>query len=507
MQPAQQQPTPKQFFEEAHRLLRVGDVYEASRRAGKLRMYFPDDPPVLTLHGMVLAKLGVHPQALSDLIRAARLTEQALKDEEDENPARPRIVDQLIRLSVQICRSSMEIGEYAPADEAIELALRWDPERGDAVAAKAELLAARGSGAEAIKLIEQAQRDELDPMPLALAKGRVLLGDESASDESLAGVVAELETQASVVGLAALDLGDLLRTIGRIQDRLGHYDDAFTAFRRAAKLRRDKHDARAYTTMTTKVLHDWSSEHLRKLVKPEQPGEGFVLVLGAPESGVEEMAQMLGQFDGATVLGPLETLASVCARHLGATRGVLRPVPFEPHKLRGNQLAQGGQDYRQQVEGIAGAGASRFIDTHPLNIPLAGAAAMMLPGINIVMCRRDPLEASLACYCAPMIGHHPYAGDLLDCAGFVADSNRMLDHWARVLGDESIGANIVQVQYRDLVSDPAGAGAKVAQEIGLQASEAAISRVPRMDKGPGAHPELYKNHTRQIRDLLGALNA
>ena len=77
MQQQQQgnQPTPAQVFEEAHRLLRVGDVFEAAKRAGKLRAHFPDDIPILALHGFVLAKLGVHAQALSDLIRSAQMTE------------------------------------------------------------------------------------------------------------------------------------------------------------------------------------------------------------------------------------------------------------------------------------------------------------------------------------------------------------------------------------------------------------------------------------------------
>ena len=79
-------------------------------------------------------------------------------------------------------------------------------------------------------------------------------------------------------------------------------------FRRAANFRRGSHDPRAYTMMTTKVIHDWSSEHIAKLKKPEQSGERLVLVLGAPHSGAEQLAQMLGQFDDVAVVGPVESL-------------------------------------------------------------------------------------------------------------------------------------------------------------------------------------------------------
>ncbi len=507
-QPAQaKQPTPQQVFEEAHRLLRIGDVYEASRRAGKLRAHFPDDIPILSLHGLVLAKLGLHPQALSDLVKAAQLTEEALKNDEEGNPARPRIVDQLIRLSVQICRSSTAIGEFGAAQEAIDNALGWDPDRADAVGAKAEMLSARGDHTEALQLIAQGFKDKLDTMPLTLARARVLLNDPSGEDDTLREVLGELENEASVAGLPVLELGDLLRAMGMIHDRLGQHDDAFNAFRRAARLRRSKYDPRSYTLMTTKVITDWSLQHMSKVVKPEISGKGFTLILGAPMSGVSQLAEMLGQIEGLCVVGPLETLSASCAQHLGARQGVLRPVPFQPNMLRGNQLKDAGKAYATQVRMIAGDDEVNCIDTHALNIPHAGAAALMLPGINIVMCRRDPLESALGCYCDAMPGNHPYAGELLDAAGFVADSNRMLDHWASTLGEESIGANIIEVQYSELAKDPKKTAARVARELGAEARATGIKRVPAMTQGPSGHPQDYKNYTRQIRDLLEPASA
>ena len=497
------QPTPAQVFEEAHRLLRVGDVFEASRRAGKLRAHFPDDIPILALHGLVLARLGIHAQALSDLVVAAQRTEDALKNEDEEgNPARPRIVDQLVRLSVQICRSSMVIGEEAAAEEAIDNALDWDPDRADAVAAKAEMLAEQGKRDEAHKLLTKAFKDKLDTMPLVLARARILLDDPDAGGDALKELVPDLENEASVSGVGALDLGDLLRTLGQVHDRLGAHDDAFNAFRRAARLRRGQFDPRNYTMMTTKVISDWSLDRLSKVIKPEIDGSGYTFVLGAPLSGVEQLSNMLGQLDGTSIIGPLETLGSACVQFLGAKQGVLRPVPFEPQKLRRNQLMDAAKGYAMQARSIAGDPVSNCIDTHPLNIPLAGAAALMFPKVNIVLCRRDPLQSALACYCDAMPGNHAYAGELLSAAGFVADSNRMMDHWAAILGDEAIGANIVEVQYDELVADPKKTAARVARDIGVDARATSIKSVPAFAQGPGTHPDDFKTYTRQVRDLL-----
>ena len=507
-QPAQKnQPTPQQVFEEAHRMLRVGEVYEASRRAGKLRAHFPDDTPILALHGIVLAKLGVHPQALSDMVLAAQKTEEALKEDEEGNPARPRIVDQLIRLSVQICRSSIAIEEYAAAEEAIENALQWDPDRADAVAAKAELLSAQGDHDGAMKLITEGFKEKLDSMPLTLARARVLLASDQSSEDELREVIPQLENEIAVAGLPVPELGDLLRALGTIQDRLGAPDEAFNAFRRAARLRRSSYDPRNYTVMTTRIITDWSLENMKKVVKPDLSGAKHALILGAPMSGVHQLEEMLKAFDDLSVLGPLETLTSAGMQFLNARQGVLRPVPLEPNKLRGTQLRDAGGAYQMQTQAMAGIPDTVCVDTHPHNIPNAGAAAMMLPGINIVCCRRDPVESSLACYCSEMPGNHPYASELLDTAGFVADSNRMLDHWIKVQGDEAIGANIIEVQYSELVADPKKTAARVARELGVDARATSIKSVPGFDQGPGAHPDQYRNFTRQIRDLLEPANA
>lgn len=504
MQQQQQgkQPTPAQVFEEAHRLLRVGDVFEAARRAGKLRAHFPDDIPILALHGIVLAKLGIHAQALSDLVRAAQMTEDALKDDQDENPNRPRIVDQLIRLSVQICRSSMAIDEHAAAEEAIDTALQWDPDRSDAVGAKAELLAAQGKPDEGLAIIKQGFKDKLDTRPLVVSKARILIGADTPDADALREIIPELENEAAVAGVPALELGSLLRVLGHAHDRLGQADESFNAFRRAARLRRGKYDPRHYTTMTTRVVTDWTLDRMSKVIKPELPETRHTLILGTPHSGTMQLAEMLAQFDDVNNVGPLETLSSVCAQHLGARQGVLRPVPFEPQKLRGTQLLDGAKSYITQVRTLAGDPFSMCLDTHPLNIPLAGAAALMIPGINIVLCRRDPIESALACYCSEMPGNHPYAGDLLNAAGFVADSNRMMDHWASVLADEHVGANIVVVDYDELVKEPAKTAARVARDLGLDARATSVKDIPSFGRGPATHAGDFKNYTRQIRDLL-----
>ena len=510
-QPAQQaqqnQPTPQQVFEEGHRLLRMGDVFEASKRAGMLRQHFPDDIPILALHGFVLAQMGVHPQALSDLIKAAQLTEQGLKDDKEENQARPRIVDQLIRLCVQICRSSIEIGEFKAASEAIEQALTWDPDRGDAIAAKAELLARQGKPDDGLKLIAQGEKDMLDSKPMVLSKAKILLSINDTDASAFETVLNELDTESQVSGIGALELGEILRTIGAVSDRLKNHEQAFGAFRRAAKLRRGSYDARNHTMMTTKIIGEWKLDTIAKLAKPEQSGERYVLLLGAPGSGTSELGELLAQLEDVTVLGPLETMSSIGVRNLNARQGVLRPVPFEPSKLRGDQLKEASATYVSQTTYMMPEQISRGIDTHPLNIPLAGAASAFLPGLNIVMCRRDPMESTLACYCGAMIGNHPYAGDLIDAAGFVGDCHRMLDHWSSILGDDSIGANMVEVNYSDLAKDPKKVAAKVAREIGLNARATAFKLVPSFDSGPGAHPQDYASFTKVIEGFFAPLEA
>ena len=502
-----QQPSPKDFFEQAKKLMAVGDVFEASKRAGKLRAHFPEEAPVLAIHGQCLAKLGVHEAGLGDMRAASALTMRSLEEGDEENPARPRIVDQFIHLQSEIGRSLTALGEFDEAREEIERAMKMDPDRSDAVCAMGELLSAMGKTDEAVGVIENGLARKLDEIPLWVSMSKILDAAAVQDTERMKVCAEKLGGLCDQVGIVAGELMGILRAHGRMCDRLGEYSSAFNSFRRAAKLRRGGFNSEANAKITSKLIENWTADSIDSLVRPEgKIGQRRVLLGGSVHSGMVEVQALLERLPNVIVVGPIESLGMISAVSLNAAKGVLRGIVPSPVGHRGDQIAKLAMGYSQQCDAAAkmgGIGGMVTVDTHPHNLNLFGCVAMALRGVVIVNCRRDPIEHSLALYCDEMMGNHPYAGDLISTASFVKDSERMMDHWTSVLNEERVGAKVINVQYEQVLSDPAAVLRQLGEAIGVEVGDELVAGLEGSEAtGPGAHPSEYGSANKQLREFF-----
>lgn len=502
---AQQQPTPKDFFEQAKKLLAVGDVFEASKRAGKLKAHFPEEPPILAIHGFTLAKLGLHEPAIADMRASSHLTLQSLEDEDEaENPARPRIVDQYIRLQSEIGRSLSALGEHMDAIDEIQLALDMDPDRGDVIAALAEVQSNMGNTDEAIKLIDDGLARKLDDIPLLITYAKVLVDAEKQDTDHMQSCKEQIATLVNEAGIGAANLMALLRAEGSLCDALGEYSDAFNAYRRAAKLRRGAYNAEVHAKMSSRLIESWTAEEIDKLMRPPGvPGKSRVLLCGSIHSGMPEVMSLLDRLPNTVDIGPIESLGMLCATQLNAARGVLRALVPTPRGHRGDQIGKLAAGYSRQCDAAARMGGMRTVDTHPGNTPLVGCIAMALPGVTVINCRRDPIEESLAIYCDEMPGNHPYAGDLISTASYVKDSGRLMDHWTSVLNDERVGAKVINIQYEQVMNDPKSVLRQLADALGEELSDELTAGLePTQSIGPGSHVKEYGVAYKQLREFF-----
>jgi tetratricopeptide (TPR) repeat protein len=504
--PAQaQQPTPKDFFEQAKKLLAVGDVFEASKRAGKLRAHFPEEPPILALHGFTLAKLGLHGPAIMDMRASSQLTLRSLEDEDEaENPARPRIVDQYIRLQSEIGRSLAELGEHDDAVDEIQLAIDMDPDRGDAIGAMAEVLASKGDTAEAIKLIEDGLARKLDEIPLLISFAKVLVETKDQDSDRMTSCRDQIAGLVDEVGIGAGVLMALLRGHGMLCDALGEHSSAFQSFRRAAKLRRGGYNAEVHAKMTSRIIGSWTADEIDKLLRPEgKPGAQRVILCGSEHSGVPEVLELLERLPNTVGIGPIESLGMLCATQLNAARGVLRALVPTPQGHRGDQIGKLAAGYSRQCDAAARMGGMRTVDTHPGNTPLVGCVAMALPGVVVINCRRDPMEESLAIYCDEMAGNHPYAGDLISTASYVKDTGRLMDHWTSVLNDERVGGKVINLQYEQVLSDPQAVLRQLADAMSVEMDDDLGAGLESKEAtGPGSHVDQYNVAQKQLREFF-----
>jgi hypothetical protein len=74
-----------------------------------------------------------------------------------------------------------------------------------------------------------------------------------------------------------------------------------------------------------------------------------------------------------------------------------------------------------------------IVDKLPGNYLYLGLLGLLLPGVQIIHCVRDPRNIGLLIYTFRFHGSQGYAHDLGDRGGTIAQSDRLMAHWRPVL--------------------------------------------------------------------------
>ncbi len=496
--PNPQQRTPQQVFEMTKRLLAMGDEHDAAQHAALLKSHFPDQTPILGVHGLAMAAVGAHELAVDDLARCADDSIKSLNEGEAENPNRPRIADQAIRMLTQLARSREAMGQPAEADAALDRALALDPEAPEPVRARIEILAARAETAAAQSLLNEANELGLEELPAALAAAAIALAKPDAARDECHVLAQRLRALTDRVGLDASTQKLVLRRAAALFDRAGETDEAFRAANRAANFTRGNYDAAAHARATNAVIAGWTADAMKKIARPDRDDAARVFVFGAPHAGGEELARALTAHPDIACTGHAELLTAAAARKAGAKPTPYRPILPTCQGLRRDQLDAVANIYSKNAAAFA-LPKDRAVTADPTTVHahMLGLAALAMPGSKFVFVKRDPRQNLLSCFFNGVPGHHPYTKELPTTAAFLRDVDRTIDHWNAVFAD--LGITVVNTTHAALKADPAAETARIIATLGLAPASVAGPRFP---AEPADHADRYAKRIDPVAALL-----
>ncbi|MCL4220428.1 MAG: tetratricopeptide repeat protein [Phycisphaerales bacterium] len=435
--------TPPQAFHEAQRLIRMGEYARASGLTGQLFQNIPDEPAIRGLHGIATARMGLLEKGLGLLTEAC------------EKAADHKVRPFLLIEKAYVLRSLNRAGE---ALEAARAAGEAEPENQDAVASVVDALIDLGQFDEARAVLPGVT--ETEAPTIAAARARLaLLSDRP--DEGADALAKAIER----VGIAAFELEIMLRLLGQLRERQGRYDDAWKAYRRAAKLRRTDYDPRAHRAMVNELIAGWTPAALSKIQRSDLDGSRVVLTLGLPGSGHDLVERIVARHSRGQGAGELLTLARIARAGMGAQQKSFRHIVARPNMLKGKQLRQGGQAYLAQLDEL-NLKSARVVDSNVLNVYLAGLAPLMLNGMHVVICVRDPAEAAFAWYTGIPGPQHPYAQDPGEQMDHAVDVMRLCDHWRGLF--TSMGVHVHEFSFERFADAPEGEARLLIEGIGLE---------------------------------------
>jgi tetratricopeptide (TPR) repeat protein len=253
--------------------------------------------------------------------------------------------------------------------------------------------------------------------------------------------------------------------LGKELDDLERFDEAFGAFAAAARARRERlaYDVAVDAAKLRRIaeVYDRSTPEAQAS-QPTGAAEAtrFIFIVGLPRSGTTLLERILTGLQGVRSNGETDNFAHAL---LGAQRG------------EGDVFARAARADPQQVAAeyarlaLAGPPARAVVEKLPLNYLYLGAIRRALPQARILLVSRAPLDSCFAMYRTLFAAGYPFSYDLGDLGRYYGAYHRLLAHWRASLGED-----LHEIRYHELVATPHRVGASVAAHCGLTWSDAAV---------------------------------
>ncbi|MEZ6241919.1 MAG: sulfotransferase [Phycisphaerales bacterium] len=496
-------------LQEVQRLIRMGDYRHAGGLTYQLVEQAPDNPPVLALHGTVLARLGRYDEAVPFIERAL-----------DAQPE-PTVA---IRLTNELAQLRMNQGRTDDAIAVLDRGLESNPDAPFLIGTKTEAMLFLGRRDEAEKFLSAAIERGVTHISVAMALARLRLtgGDPKDAIDALTPFVEQ-------PGLAASQLAMALGRLGELHDRAGNYEQAFACHRRAANLIPAEFDTAAHSRAVSTIIQNWTPANVAKVKRPDDTSTAPVFIVGMPRSGTSLVEQILSCHPDVFACGELDTMFFIARKILGGTADTFRPLVEKPTAIKGKQLEVAAQVYEQKLTRTIEREArnrgqeppahlpKRVTDKQPLNFYNLGPIALMFPEAHVIHCVRDPRDTCLSCYFSQFTNYHPYAYDLENLAAYYRDYDRLMKHWTSALTKAPINLKLTELRYESLVADQEGETRRLLEFLGLPWDDACLrhhesDRVTRTLSNDQVRKPVYagsvgryKHYAKHIKSLTDAL--
>ncbi len=272
----------------------------------------------------------------------------------------------------------------------------------------------------------------------------------------------QLEKLARNPELTERDQTHMQYALGKVYDDNENYAEAFVHYQDANRLQ-----ARSVNYDVTEN-HEWVSrviECFDEAFFAERADWGHasalpVLIIGMPRSGTSLVEQILASHPTVYGGGEMAVLGEA-AKELAGPRGLFEGYHRGVLALDKPATRRLAERYLEAMKKFSG-GKAHLIDKLPANFLYAGLAALLVPGLKVIHCRRHPLDVCLSIYFQAFGFGNDYACDLSHIAAYYRDYDRLMKHWHRVLP-----GGLIEVAYEDLVTSPEPESRRLVSACGL----------------------------------------
>lgn len=444
----------QQQYGELSRLVSSGQYPAALALAERLHKASPRDANVLVLLAHAQRGLGRVREALVTLEKAEALA-----------PGHPNIANPRGMLL-------MRAGRYAEAKALYERAIAKHPADIGLRAAAAQVFSLAGEHDRAWEtLASEVDRGTLPPIAvLTLSKvARLASTDEGTRAARMRQAIDRLRAMVEQAGGGGGGLAPVHRTaalfeLGALHDSLEEFDAAFEAYAAGNASRRVAFDPADNARRFAAIKRVFSREALASLPRSSAKADRAVLVVGMPRSATSLVEQMLASHPKVAGGDELPDLSRI-VHTLEPAPSHLMPMITRPESITLAAMETHARAYLDTLRRVSPT-AQRVTDKTPANFLHLGMAQLMLPGVRVVHCRRDPIDTCVSCYFQNFEGNNPFSYDLRHLGLFYREYESLMEHWRGVLD-----VPMHEVVYEQLVEGPESRARALVEFLGLEWDE------------------------------------
>jgi tetratricopeptide (TPR) repeat protein len=234
---------------------------------------------------------------------------------------------------------------------------------------------------------------------------------------------------------------DVHFALGRACDQLERYDEAWEHLSKANQL--DREDFPAFDAENTEALIGAITDTCDREWLDKFQGESHspVFICGMFRTGSTLLEQMLAAHPAFSAGGESEFFPRLVTYEFPQYPGDLDRITVK-------QLESWRKEHAELALRITG-GSGRMTDKRPDNFLCAGLIKAVLPSAKFIVTERDWRDAAVSIFATRLGPQQNYSTRLEDIRHYIALQRKLVEHWAEVMG-----ADLVRVQYEDLVREP-----------------------------------------------------
>jgi tetratricopeptide (TPR) repeat protein len=253
--------------------------------------------------------------------------------------------------------------------------------------------------------------------------------------------------------------------LGKLYDRLGEYDRAFSHFEQGNMIKPDYYNRVEDAACIDKLIKTCDWNYFISAPRSTQTTEKTVFIVGMPRSGTTLTEQILASHPDVCGLGEVSVFPSII-RDLQLYLGAGTSYPENLRHLTPSILDSMATTYLECIRALCLNNALRVTDKTLVNFLYIGLILQIFPKAKIIHCARDPRDTCLSIFFQQFDESHHYASRLENLGHYYSQYRRVMNHWKSILGD-----SILEIKYEDMVNNQEEKSRELVDFAGLEWDE------------------------------------